>query len=215
MRRSLAAFVVLLVSSSATAPAQQPKTSVLARVQAFYERTADFKAAFRQTVRTKSPKRTFDRSGTVYFKRPGMMRWDYSKPDRVYYVSDGVDLWSYDVEEGTAYRLKVEGSELFQSLRFLTGSADLAKEFEVAEQPPTKEGLVPLKMTPRGSQANFQSVTLYVDPATGETRETEVVDPMGNVSLVRFENPSFKPLPADGFKFKPPDGVRVQDLGGK
>jgi outer membrane lipoprotein carrier protein len=201
-------------AAPAAAAAPAPAT-VLDRVQAFYRATPDFKASFRQVVNTRSPKRTFTRSGTVFFKRPGMMRWDYSVPDEVFYVCDGVDFWSYDVAEGIVYRLKVEKSDLFQSLRFLTGTADLAKEFDVAEQPAEPSGLVPLRLTPKGAEKTFRSVTLFVDPKTGETRETEVEDPVGNVSRVRFDNASFAPLPADGFRFRPPEGVRVQDLGSR
>ena len=226
VKRSLSTVlaVLIVVGEAAGALAQTasaaptPSTAagpVLGRVQAYYERTSDFKASFKQVVKTQSPKRTFTREGTVFFKRPNRMRWDYATPDQVFYVCDGTDLWSYDVEEGTAYKLRVEKSELFQSLRFLTGAADIAKEFDVTEEAATPAGLVPLKMLPKGSEKTFRSVTLFVDPATGETRETEVVDPVGNVSRIRFSNPSVKPLPADGFTFKPPAGVKVQDLGGK
>ena len=60
--------------------------------------------------------------------------------------------------------------------------------------------------------SSYQSITLFVDPATGDTRETEVLDPLGNVSHVWFEDPSYGKLPASGFVFTVPDGVRVQDV---
>jgi len=186
---------------------------LVARVQAFYDRTTDYKASFRQVVTTAHPARTFTRSGTVYFKRPGMMRWDYKVPDEVYYVSDGDVLWSYEVEEGVAYRLDLGGSELAYALRFLSGSARLKDDFTPAVGTPAASGRVPLALTPRTPQGNFKMVTLFVDPKTGETGETQVVDPQGNVSRVSFDGPSFKPLPRDGFTFKPPEGVRVQDVG--
>lgn len=188
-------------------------SGILDKVQTFYERTTDYKASFRQVVKTATPRRTFTRYGTVFFKRPGMMRWDYERPEQVYYVSDGKDLWSYDVEEGVAYRLRVADSDLVQALRFLTAPADLAREFDATEGAPTERGLVPLKLVPKGSERNFRSVTLFVDPATGETRETEVVDPVGNVSHIWFEKPVYEALPAEGFRFTPPEGVRVQDIG--
>jgi outer membrane lipoprotein carrier protein len=197
------------------ATAAAPAPGVVGKVQAFYERTTDFKATFQQVVRTRSPKRTFTRSGTVWFQRPGRMRWDYSVPDKVHYVSDGEILWSYDVAEGVAYRLPVKDSDLYQALGFLTGTARLADSFDAAEQPPTAAGLVPVVLTPRPPSSSYKSITLFVDPASGETRETEVLDPLGNVSHVRFENPSFGKLPASGFSFTVPDGVRVQDLGPK
>lgn len=223
------AFVFLLLVAPATVSAQTPaypagpsstavappSSGLVARVQEFYRKTTDFKASFRQEVRVRSPKRTFTRAGTVFFKRPDRMRWDYKTPDEVYYVSDGKVLWSYEVEEGVVWRLDLKNSELLQALRFLSGTADLDREFDATEGPRTAAGLVPLKLVPRQPTTMFQSVTLFVDPATGETRGTEVLDPIGNVSHVKFENPSFQPLPDSGFQFEPPEGVRVQELGGK
>ncbi len=187
-------------------------TEVLARVQAFYEKTTDYRASFRQVVTTRSPRRTFTRSGTVFFKKPGMMRWDYKIPDEVYYVSDGEVLWSYEVEEGVAYRLPLWRSDLFEALRFLTGAGDLTRDFDADIGRPTESGLVPVRLKPKGDERMFRSVTLFVDPGTGETRETEVVDPAGNVSHLWFRGASYGPLPAKGFEFRPPEGVRVQDL---
>jgi len=192
-----------------------PATGILARVTAFYARTTDFKATFKQVVRTRSPKRTFTRSGTVWFQRPNRMRWDYQVPDKVHYVSDGEVLWSYDVEEAVAYRLPVKDSELYQALGFLTGTNRLAEAFDGVEQAPTASGLVPVVLTPRQPSSSYQSITLFVDAATGETRETEVLDPLGNVSRVRFEEPSYLKLPSTGFTFIVPAGVRVQELGPK
>jgi len=207
-RFSILAVALFLVHSSLALA-----DGILAKVQAFYERTTDYHASFRQVVRTATPRRTFTRSGQVFFKRPGMMRWDYKVPDEVYYVSDGKDLWSYDVEEGVAYRLRIDQSNLAQAIKFLAAPAELAREFDVKELPPESSGLVPLVMVPKGAQSNFRSVTLFVDPTTGETRETEVIDPMGNVSRIRFEAASFDPLPASRFVFTPPAGVRVQEVG--
>lgn len=209
------AFLAVGLAARPAAAAPGGGGGLLGKVQGFYETTTDFKASFRQVVQTRTPKRTFTRSGTVFFKKPGMMRWDYKVPDEVYYVSDGEVLWSFDVEDGVAFRLRVKDSELFHALGFLTGTASLASVFDATEGQPTASGLVPLKLVPRRSEGSYRSVTLFVDPRTGEVRETEVEDPVGNLSRVTFESPSFKALPADGFRFKPPEGVRVQDLGGK
>ncbi len=194
-------------------PGESPEAAALmSRVQARYEQVTDFQASFRQVVTSRSPRRTFTRSGTVWFKRPGKMRWDYQVPDRVHYVSDGEVLWSYDVAEGTAWRLPVRNSDLYHALGFLTGTARLAEVFEGTVGPARPDGLVPLRLVPRQATDAYRAVTLFVDPRTGDTRETEVEDPIGNLSRIRFENPSFAPLPDSGFAFRPPKGVTVKDL---
>ncbi len=187
--------------------------ALVAKVQAFYDQVLDYRAAFRQVVKRRSPRRTFTRSGTVYFKKPGMMRWDYKVPDAVHYVSDGQILWSYDVAEGVAFRMPVAGSDLFQALGFLTGTAKLSEVFIATIGGAAADGLLPVQLVPKSGVANYRSVTLWVDPATGETPQTEVEDPVGNVSHLWFDQPSFKPLPAKGFDFKVPAGVRVEEIG--
>lgn len=194
-------------------PATWNADALVAKVQAFYDQVTDYSASFRQVVKRRSPRRTFTRSGTVYFKKPGMMRWDYKVPDQVHYVSNGSVLSSYDVAEGVVFRMSVAGSELFQSLGFLTGTARLSEVFDATAGEPVDGGLVPVRLVPRAGDANYRSVTLFVDPATGETRRTEVEDPVGNLSHLWFDDPSFKPLPAKGFDFKVPAGVRVEEIG--
>ncbi|MBL6975072.1 MAG: outer membrane lipoprotein chaperone LolA [Deltaproteobacteria bacterium] len=214
MKRTTTIVVFLLTIAGLTAAlAKDEPGDLLDRVQAFYEASKDYKASFRQVVTTRSPRRAFTRKGTVYFKRPGMMRWDYKVPDEVYYVSDGKVLWSYEVEQAVAYRLEIGDSNLFHALKFLTGTGKLTQDFNAHIGEPLESGLIPVKLLPRESERSFKSVTLLVDPATGETRETEVVDPLGNVSHLWFESPSYQDLPADRFTFHPPDGIRVQEVG--
>ena len=55
--------------------------AVAAAVQAFYDQTKDVSAAFHQTYVNKLYQRTDRSSGHVVFKKPGMMRWDYDKPN--------------------------------------------------------------------------------------------------------------------------------------
>lgn len=206
---------LLMIGIDLHAQTKEENGDLLARVQAFYERSPNYKASFRQVVTTRSPRRAFTRKGVVYFKRPGMMRWDYRVPDEVYYVSDGEVLWSYDVEEAVAYRLSVRNSKLFHSLKFLTGTGKLDEDFVTRAEAPLASGLVPVVLLPKGSERSFKSVTLFVDPKTGETLETEVIDPLGNASHLWFESPSYEPLPADRFTFRPPEGVRVQEVGNR
>jgi len=149
----------------------------------------------------------------VYFKKPGMMRWDYEVPDAVHYVSDGQVLWSYDVAEAVAFRMPLAGSDLFEALGFLTGTARLADVFEATLDGRDDDGLAIVRLVPRAGDANYRAVKLFVDPSTGETRQTEVEDPVGNVSHLWFDRPSFKPLPAKGFAFQVPAGVRVEEIG--
>jgi len=51
-------------------------------VHAYYAKTRDFSAGFRQHYTYVAIGRTEDSEGTVQVKKPGRVRWDYAKPDR-------------------------------------------------------------------------------------------------------------------------------------
>lgn len=210
------------VSTGVPATAAQPATQasewstnpVLLRLNSFYAGTTDFSASFKQVVETKSPKRSFRRGGNAYFKRPGMMRWDYSEPGVVNYVSSGGILWVYDSEDGSALKMNVADSELYSALGFLSGTSALAESFSAQVEPSGTPGFSSVKLLPLTAGASFRHLVLLVKDSTGEVVETEVLDPAGNVSRIRFESPRYVPIPASAFQFSVPAGVKVQDLTG-
>jgi outer membrane lipoprotein carrier protein len=183
-----------------------------ARIQKVYEDHKDFAAEFTQEVqRPHLPDRPLKKRGRVYFKKPGLMRWDYLEPDKVYYVSDGELLWNYIPESALVYKLIIKDSELFWALRFLYGEGDLSKDFSLSTGKPER-GLKRLILKPNTGEHNFKRIELLIDPKSFEIKETIVVDPADNTSRVIFGKVSYKSLPDKNFRFKPPKGVRVEDL---
>ena len=209
-------FATILVGMFLGQPApDQPKVSDVDRlidgVQDRYSQVTDFKARFTQTVKRKHLPRPRTNKGKVFFKRPGMMRWDYTSPEKVYYISDGDILWSYQPEDKLAYRMTVKESELYQALKFLFGQGELRKEFNVSlgEE---KGGQAQLILDPRVAQSNYKQIRLFVDPKTFDIKTTELVDPLDNVSRVTFDKVTYDKLNPKAFTFKPPAGVRVENL---
>jgi outer membrane lipoprotein carrier protein len=211
MLKAASVALATLLLSGTTAPDAVTLDQAVAGLQTKYETVTDFKATFKQVVKRKHLPRPLKKQGTVYFKKPGMMRWDYAQPDRIYYISDGEVLWSYQPDEKLVHKLRVKDSELYSALNFLFGQGDLRQEFNITLGG-VKDGLVSLMLKPKVSQSNYKMLTLHLDPATWEIRVTELVDPLDNVSTVSFIAPSYDPLKLSGFKFTPPKGVRVEDL---
>lgn len=183
-------------------------------VETFYAQQQDFSARFTQTVtRAHLPDRPITKTGTVYFKKPGKMRWDYVQPDKVYYVSDGTHLWNYIPESKLVYKMKVGDSELFYALRFLYGEGSLSKDFALSDG--GKEGdLRIILLKPRESEHNFQELKLFVviDEQGSRIAQTELLDPADNVSRLVFEKTSYQALPDKGFVFEAPADVQIEDL---
>src|SRR5262245_59301776 len=124
--------------AQAPAPAPEPAAgakldvaAVVAKVQRTYDNAADFKARFTQTLTSTALKRTTNSSGQVTFKKPGRMRWDYEKPDKSSYITDGGVLWLYEPDDKQAFKQDLKGSQLPAALSFLTGKGKLATEFDI------------------------------------------------------------------------------------
>ena len=56
---------------------------------------ADFSATFFQESTLKAMDITDTATGKVWFKHPGMMRWEYETPEKYAIISDGQTLWIY------------------------------------------------------------------------------------------------------------------------
>ncbi|MEC8024477.1 MAG: outer membrane lipoprotein carrier protein LolA [Myxococcota bacterium] len=207
--------VVVFVGSASAAPT--PET-MAKRVEEFYKDRPDIRAKFTQSVKKPGRKRVLTKEGKVFFKRPGKMRWDYTKPEQVFYISDGETLWNYQPEDALVTRLDVRSSELYHQSRYLFGQGALSEDFDAAEgtnTEPALESLYHLTLTPKRSSRNFKSLTLHVDPSSGEIQGTTLIDPYDNVSRIIFKKVVYKPLDTTHFVFTPPTGAIVKDLSGK
>ena len=211
--KRLLSYGLLAVALLAPAPGvAQDFDKLVDSVETFYREKQDFSALFEQTVtRAHLPDRPVVKKGKVYFKKPGMMRWDYEEPDKVFYVSDGEHLFNYIPESKLVYKLEVKDSELFYALRFLYGEGSLRDEFDLAAGKADGDLRV-IIVKPKSSQHNFQELKLLVAAEEPRIAGTEILDPAGNVSRLTFLKTSYDPLPDNGFKFKVPPGVQVEDL---
>src|SRR5688500_19897476 len=98
MRAFLALAIAASLAAGAGAQANDP-VALAAKVQQRYNGIKDIQADFVQTyeggvLRTRTTER-----GTVAIKRPGRMRFTYTKPEKKEFVSDGTRLYSYLVAD--------------------------------------------------------------------------------------------------------------------
>lgn len=168
-------------------------------------------------------------SGTVYFSRPGRMRWDYESPEQKLFLVDGTNVWFYVPADRTASRAKLkESSDWRTPLALLTGKADLShlcRSIEVAASdsgegdnrgassaPP---GNTMLRCKPRTNPSGggdlLREVIFEADAAGRLVRV--VIREAGNVETeFRFGNwEENLPIPEATFHFAPPPGVTIVD----
>ena len=174
-------------------------------------------------------------SGTVYFSRPGRMRWEYEAPEQKLFVSDGKTVWFYVPSDHTVTRAPIKQSTDWRTpLALLTGKAKLSQlcqTLDVSSESPGAKGNVILLCRPRGEKAKvnspggndsegslapldqqFDQVLLEVDPETGALADVRILQPGGIQLEYRFGNwQENLPLPDSLFRFQAPPGVAIVD----
>lgn len=219
----LAVFAIAMVSLPAAADdnsdasdeegAEMSADDYAERVQHFYGNTEDFQAAFMQTYTDIAAGQATQSRGRVYFKKPGMMRWDYyqrdsEQRDRML-VSDGSTFYIYEFEYQQVFRQCLEDSQLPTALRFLMGEGELLDEFDVELGGDSTAERPVLELTPKEPTSEYTQLTFVLDPESYQVSKTTLHDPYGNTNQIDFRHSRVNSgLAAEGFEFETPEGAR-------
>ena len=214
-RSSLGALmigIVAFVLPPAVAGQLAPR-EIAAKIQKFYDKTADFQAAFRQVYHAEAFGTDKTSSGYVYIKKPGRMRWDYKEPRPKYFVADGHALYAYDPElEQVMVDRSFSDSDLSAAVSFLWGKGNLTEEFQIAFSKRTDLAgpkQVALELQPK-KDAHFTKLIFVVDTESFMVDETLVEDPGGNINQIFFTKAKTNVgLKDEIFKFEIPKGVTI------
>lgn len=196
-------------------PAQNARPTadqIAQRIQDFYDRTTDFQADFRQTSRNRLYNREERRSGHVYFRRPGKMRWNYAQPSGDVIVTDGSTLWAYDSQNRQAIQQNLAQSQLPTAITFLAGQGRLADSFTFRlldnAQFRYPQGHV-LELRPRQPSPSYERIVFFVSD-TFQVVRTVVIDAQGNQNRFDFERPQVNmSVPENLFRWSPPAGTSI------
>jgi outer membrane lipoprotein carrier protein len=211
-----------------------PRAAAAARaLEAHYRDTKTLQAVFLERY-SDSREGLQAESGTVYFSRPGRMRWEYEAPESKLFVSDGKTVWFYVPSDHTVTRAPIKQSTDWRTpLALLTGKAKLSQlcqNLDVSAERPGTQGNIVLRCRPRGESSKakgpgggdgaegsiapidqqFDEVLLEVDPASGELADVRILQPGGIELEYRFGNwQENLPLSESLFQFQPPLGVAI------
>ncbi len=162
---------------------------ILNEIQNRYEKTNDFEANFIQEYIGKVMRQPNRGEGKVYFKKKGMMRWDYTVPNQKF-VSDGRNLWYYQPEEKQV--LVSDVSSVLKEktpLAFLAGEGNLSRDFDllnVNEAISQKEDHYVLELSPKEPLSTLSKLILTVDKKNYIVLQADVLDGLGNLTRTRF-----------------------------
>ena len=156
--------------------------------------------------------------GHLSVQKPGKLRWDYEKPERALYLSDGKTLTLYRAADKQVTVQAWDPDSL--ALQFLLGRGNLEKDFVVREPTDNERGewklgaglwlhLTP-KPVPNSQMEAISMMLLRVNAKSALIEEVVIADPIGTKTRWMFEDLAVNPkLSGDLFSFKAPKGTRV------
>jgi outer membrane lipoprotein carrier protein len=215
-RVTLAAMVVaasVAVAAAASAATHAGASSaqlkaILDKIQHHYDATKSSSAHFHEEIAPVGGVKRI-REGTVYFRKPGRMRWEFTTPQPETIVSDGEQLYSYEpdlnqvVESPLKQALKTNGA-----VGFLLGIGNIRRDFDTA-LPAGKpaDGRVHVLLKPKADSLKFE---LILDPASYDIVGFTMTDQIGDVTKLSFSDIRDNPSLDDAlFAFKAPEGADI------
>jgi outer membrane lipoprotein carrier protein len=222
----LALIFALLSVHASSVPASRDAESARRALETRYEHARTLKAAFFERYSDGNGGVQAE-SGTVYFSKPGRMRWEYESPEQKLFIVDGTNVWFYVPSDRTASRAKIgESSDWRTPLAFLTGKTNLGRlcrNIEILDpkpdrnraENPSEPGNTVLRCIPRVDSGDageqIRDVLLEADP---DARLVRVVIRQAGKLETEFRFGHWEenlPIPEAKFHFAPPAGVVIVD----
>ena len=218
-----AIFLVLTVSYAHAGIISGGAKSIASAFESRYRNARTLRAAFLERYSDGSGAVTVE-SGTVYFSRPGRMRWEYESPEEKLFLVDGKTAWFYVPADHVVSRAKIkESSDWRTPLALLAGSANLASVCQSlsvvdaaavpagAQGEPGSSGVAAtvLLCLPKGEADS--EVFLRIDSNSWVVRLL-IREPGKIETEFRFGNwEEDIAIPPEKFRFQPPPGASVVD----
>ena len=212
---SLAAAAQSRPQSVSTPDVRPPAADVAGALQRKYDSIKDFTATFTQTYEGGVLRRKATESGTVYVKKPGRMRWDYTAPEKKVFVSDGRTMFLYFPADKQVMKNPVpDQDEATSAVLFLMGKGDIIRDFNVRWAEGEADSTYRLRLDPKKRQAEYDWLEVAADRQTLQIVGLAAGDAQGGRSSFAFSN--FKEnmgLADKMFQFSIPRGTEVISSG--
>ena len=210
-KSGLSLFLLLLFSAPGDLFSSDLETAV-SGLQRRYASVATVTGSFQQTYRAPGIEQV--ESGVFRMKRPGLMRWEYRKPEEKLFIADGREAFLYVPLDRQVTVHPFSASDMRGTpLEFLLGGADVRKDFTVSWEnnfKPRPEKTLLLCLTPRKSQSEYEFLVLELDAQNYDLRRITIHEHGGNTSEFYLSDLTENAKINDReFQFKPPKGTEV------
>ena len=201
--------------------------SLVARFETRYRSPRTLQATFLENY-SENGRQVRAEAGTVYFRRPGKMRWEYDSPERNLFLVDGKNAWFYVPADRTVTRVPAKESTDWRTpLALLAGEMKVSRvcadvqfsDLEVVQSPADAmlycvlrgtDARVASRLNESSRAETAEAVYFEVAKDSGDLVRVLVKNPGGVAIEFRFANWLADPPVADSlFRFSIPPGVAI------
>jgi len=193
-----------------------PKLSldeVIKRVERRYAATG-FEARFFQVSTITAMDITDTASGRIFVKRPGMMRWEYQKPEPQTIVTDGSTLWIYRPEDQQVMIGKAPDFFRYgKGAGFLSDIRLLRNKFYITLSNELQNDSYLLKLLPIEQTFDLSLIHLLISTKTFDIVRIVTYNSYDDKTRIDLNNIQFHQNLDDAlFTFKIPDNTEILHL---
>jgi outer membrane lipoprotein carrier protein len=182
---------------------------VVANMERVLAALETYQADFEQSQYSTSVAKPLREKGRIYLKKPDLIKWEYSDPEKkIILYKEGL-LLSYFPEDNQLWRQKLPKDRYEAEIPgLLAGRSHLAEKYIIESSPVPGGGpnAAQVKLTPREEGEN-DYILLEIDQRTWLIQKAVIFDWAGNKTEFAFSRIKTNPrLAADFFNLKvPPD----------
>ena len=207
-------FLLALVMAFPASALAMPAAELAARLQGSYDATRDLKADFTQVSTVKAMNIKKEGSGRLVIKKPGLLRYTYTKPEKQEMIVRGDELIMYIPSSNQVIKKKLDRAAMDRtSSTFLAGLGRITDSFE-PRIPKTGgkdvKGNLLLELVPKGDGMGVEKITLALEPETYRIKSFSFAETSGNVNTVSLSNVKTNTgVKESAFDFKIPKGTSL------
>jgi outer membrane lipoprotein carrier protein len=198
---------------AAAAESELKLEQILDRMEAQYT-DKSFKAEFAQESTLKAMDISDFATGKMYVRYPGMMRWEYEKPEKQVIITDAKKLWIYrpadnQVMTGSAPAFFSDG----KGASFLSDIKLVRQKFKISLEPSKDNFFYELKLQPSEKTLDVTDIRMSVTKNTFTVIRIITYNSYGDENRIELINHQFNvKLDNQLFSFDIPPGTDVLQL---
>ncbi|HEY0563087.1 MAG TPA: outer membrane lipoprotein chaperone LolA [Methylophilus sp.] len=177
----------------------------VASLKDFFLNTNAMRAQFTQVVLDNKGRKIQEVQGTMQLQRPNKFRWDYQKPYEQQIISDGQQVFLYDVDLQQVTIRDLSKALGSSPAAMLAGGETVEKSFTL-KNAVRKDNLNWVLALPKDKESGFERVILGFEDK--QLKKMELYDSFSHVTHITFNQIERNPtLENKTFLFTTPEGV--------